>query len=85
MNFRRITDFDKWQLQQLTEAVRKYLEEIEKPIGGRHRKTTLVFTGDRYRPVDIVSRWVVPHGKRQQQEATNQESENINQPNNESK
>ena len=42
------------------DAVREYLKVIEIPQGSRHRKTTLVFVGDRFKPVDIVCRYVTP-------------------------
>lgn len=58
--FKRATALQKDRLQVLTEAIKDYLEVIEKPTGGRHRKTTLTFVGDRYRPVAIQTRFVVP-------------------------
>ncbi len=61
--FRRATALQKNRLQVLTEAVKDYLEVIEKPAGGRHRKTTLTFIGDRYKPADITSKFVVPTKK----------------------
>lgn len=61
--FKRMTALQKERLQVLTEAVKDYLEVVERPVGGRHRKSVLVFRGDRYRPADIVSRFVVPKPK----------------------
>lgn len=61
--FKRETALQKERLQVLVDAVREYLEVVEKPIGGRHRKTTLTFTGDRYKPVDIACRFVTPKPK----------------------
>lgn len=59
--FKRERALQKEMLQRLTDVVREYLEVIEKPTGAaRHRKTTLTFVGDRYKPVDIVCRYVVP-------------------------
>lgn len=58
--FKRETPLQKERLQVLTEAIKDYLQVIEIPYGGRHRKTTLVFSGDRYKPVDIVCRYVTP-------------------------
>lgn len=58
--FKRATALQKDRLQVLIEAVREYLEVVEKPTGGRHRRTTLVFCGDRYKPVSIQTRFVVP-------------------------
>lgn len=40
-------------LNKLTNAVREHLKTIEIPNGCRHRKTTLVFVGDRFRPSGI--------------------------------
>ena len=45
-------------LNKLTEAVREYVETVYKPKDSRHRKTVMVFTGDRYRPIDIITRFV---------------------------
>lgn len=58
--FKRETPLQKERLQVLVEAVREYLKVVEMPYGARHRKTTLVFSGDRYKPVDIVCRYVTP-------------------------
>lgn len=58
--FKRETQLQKERLQVLVEAVREYLKVVEMPYGARHRKTTLVFSGDRYKPVDIVCRYVTP-------------------------
>lgn len=58
MEFLRETEFEKMMLNKLNEAVREYLEAVCKPINSRHRKTILVFTGDRYKPVDIITRFV---------------------------
>lgn len=40
-------------LNKLTDAVKEYLKTIEIPKGGRHRKTTFVFVGDRFKPDSI--------------------------------
>ncbi len=58
--FKRDTALQKEMLQRLTYAVREYLEVVEKPMGSRHRRTTLTFVGDRYLPDDIVCRFVTP-------------------------
>lgn len=58
--FKRETPLQKERLQVLVEAVREYLKVVEMPYGARHRKTTLVFSGDRFKPVDIVCRYVTP-------------------------
>lgn len=61
--FKRKTPLQKERLQVLTDAVREYLKVIELPFGSRHRKTTLIFTGDRFQPVDIQCRFVWPKEK----------------------
>ena len=58
--FKRETLLQKERLQVLTEAVREYLQVIEIPYGSRHRRTTLTFVGDRFKPVDIKCRFVTP-------------------------
>ncbi|MCR4582239.1 MAG: hypothetical protein K5764_01605 [Prevotella sp.] len=59
--FKRETALQKVMLQRLTDAVKEYLEVVEKPTGAaRHRKTTITFVGDRYKPTDIVCRFVTP-------------------------
>ena len=58
MEFLRETDLEKYMLNKLTEVVREYVETVYKPLNSRHRKTVLVFTGDRYKPVDIITRFV---------------------------
>lgn len=58
MEFLRETEFEKMMLNKLNEAVREYVEAVCKPINSRHRKTIMVFTGDRYKPVDIITRFV---------------------------
>ena len=58
MEFLRETELEKYMLNKLTEAVREYVETVYKPIDSRHRKTVMVFTGDRYRPIDIITRFV---------------------------
>ena len=58
MEFLRETELEKYMLNKLTEAVREYVETVYKPIDRRHRKTVMVFTGDRYRPIDIITRFV---------------------------
>ena len=55
MEFLRETELEKYMLNKLTEVVREY---VYKPIDSRHRKTVMVFTGDRYRPIDIITRFV---------------------------
>ena len=54
MEFQR----DKMMLDRLNQAVRDYVEAVCKPLNTRHRKTVMVFTGDRYKPVDIITRFV---------------------------
>lgn len=63
--FKRDTALQKMMLQKLIDAVREYLEVVEKPEGGRHRKTTFCFVGDRYKPLTIQTRFVVPKHKEQ--------------------
>ena len=58
MEFLRETELEKYMLNKLTEAVREYVETVYKPKDSRHRKTVMVFTGDRYRPIDIIARFV---------------------------
>ena len=58
MEFQRDTEFEKMMLDRLNQAVREYVEAICKPPNSRHRKTVMVFTGDRYKPVDIITRFV---------------------------
>lgn len=58
MEFQRDTEFEKMMLDRLNQAVREYVEAIYKPLNSRHRKTVMVFTGDRYKPVDIITRFV---------------------------
>lgn len=58
--FKRETELQRIALQNLTDAVRLYLQLVEKPTGGRHRKTTMTFVGDRYKPTDILCRFVAP-------------------------
>lgn len=58
MEFLRETELEKYMLNKLTEVVREYVETVYKPIDSRHRKTVMVFTGDRYRPIDIITRFV---------------------------
>ena len=61
--FKKETPLQRAMVNKLTDAVREYLEVVEKPTGGRHRKTTLTFVGDRYRPAVIHTRFVVPKSK----------------------
>ena len=61
--FKRETPLQKERLQVLTEAIKDYLQVIEIPYGSRHRKTTLVFSGDRYRPISIECRYVTPKSR----------------------
>ena len=58
--FKRETPLQKERLQVLTEAIKDYLQVIEMPYGARHRKTTLIISGDRYRPISIECRYVTP-------------------------
>ncbi|MBD5369937.1 MAG: hypothetical protein HDR80_02175 [Bacteroides sp.] len=58
MEFLRETELEKYMLNKLTEVVREYVETVYKPIDSRHRKTVMVFTGDRYKPIDIIARFV---------------------------
>lgn len=58
MEFQRETEFEKMMLDRLNQAVREYVEAICKPLNSRHRKTIMVFTGDRYKPTDIITRFV---------------------------
>lgn len=61
--FKRQTELQKYMLQRLTEVVKEYLELVEKPPGGRHRKTTFCFVGDRYKPQMIQTKYVTPKSK----------------------
>lgn len=61
--FKRESALQKERLQVLTEAVKDYLQVIEIPFGCRHRKTILTFSGDRFKPIDIVCRYVTPKPK----------------------
>lgn len=56
--FKNNTPLEKHQLQTLTDAVRDYVQMIELPEGCRHRKCVLVFTGDRFRAIDIQVKFV---------------------------
>lgn len=58
MEFLRETELEKYMLNKLNEVVREYIETVYKPLESRHRKTIMVFTGDRYKPVDIITRFV---------------------------
>ena len=58
--FKRRTPLQRERLQVLTDAVKEYLKVIELPLGSRHRKTTLTFTGDRFRPLDIQCGFIYP-------------------------
>ena len=60
--FKRETAMQKAALKSLNEAVGEYLKLIELPYGVRHRKTTMVFVGDRFKPVSIVCRYVKQKG-----------------------
>ena len=59
-DFKRETLLQKLALEKLTDAVREYLKVVEIPTGGRHRKTTFVFVGDRFKPVGIDCHIVKP-------------------------
>lgn len=59
-DFKRDTKLQREQLQVLTDAIREYLQVVEIPYGSRHRKTTLTFVGDRFKPNDIVCRYITP-------------------------
>ena len=59
--FKRETPLQKERLQVLVEAVREYLKVVEIPIGSRHRKTTLTFSGDRFKPTSIECRYITKH------------------------
>ena len=52
-DFKRETPLQKMALNKLTDAVKEYLKTIEIPKGDRHRKTTFVFVGDRFKPDSI--------------------------------
>lgn len=58
--FKRNTIFERERLQVLTDAVREYLKAIEVPYYGRHRKTTMTFVGDRFKPEEITCRFIKP-------------------------
>lgn len=58
--FKRKTALQKIALNKLTRDVREYLKLIELPQCSRHRKTTLVFIGDRFKPVGIDCHYVKP-------------------------
>lgn len=64
-DFKRQTELQRLMLDKLTNAVREYLEIVEKPTGSRHRKTTFVFVGDRYKPEAIQTHYVVPKSQSQ--------------------
>ena len=58
-NFKNTTQLEKYQLQALTDAVRNYVQMVEKlPEGSRLRKVKLEFTGARFKPTDIQVRFV---------------------------
>lgn len=59
-NFKRDTPLQKMALGRLTDAVKEYLKLVEIPKGSRHRKTTLVFIGDRFKPDGIDCHYVKP-------------------------
>ena len=52
-DFKRETPLQKMALNKLTDEVKEYLKTIEIPNGDRHRKTTFVFVGDRFKPDSI--------------------------------
>lgn len=58
--FKNETHLQKYELNKLTEAVAEYLRMIELPKGSRHRKTLMVFRGDRFRPSEIKVGYVTP-------------------------
>lgn len=59
-SFKRETALQRMALHNLNEAIKEYLRLVVLPYGVRHRKTTMVFTGDRFKPVSIVCRYVTP-------------------------
>jgi len=61
--FKRDTELERLMLQRLTDAVRLYLEIVEKPNGARHRHTVMLFVGDRYRPKSIDAKFTIPKTK----------------------
>lgn len=70
MEFLRETELEKYMLNKLNEVVREYVETIYKPLKSRHRKTIMVFTGDNYKPVDIITRFVGDKRKQKVDEHT---------------
>lgn len=62
--FKRTTELQRLMLNKLTAVVKDYLEAVEKPQGSRHRKTTFVFVGDRYKPQTIEARFVLTKSKK---------------------
>lgn len=65
--FKRETPLQRMALAKLNEAVKEYLKLIEIPKGCRHRKTTFVFVGDRFKPMGIDCHIVEP---KEQQDGT---------------
>ena len=51
--FKRDTALQRYELDRLTEAVAEYVKTVEMPKGYRHKRTTFVFSGDRFKPMEI--------------------------------
>lgn len=58
----RATPLQRYQLDRLTECLRDYLKTIM-PDGTRHRKTTILVIGDRFKVDDVSCRFVTPKQK----------------------
>ncbi len=55
----RATPLQRYQLERLTECIRDYMRATM-PEGARHRKTTILVIGDRFKIDDVSTRFVTP-------------------------
>ena len=55
----RATALQRYHLDRLTECIREYIKATL-PEGARHRKSTIVVIGDRFKIEDISSCFVTP-------------------------
>ncbi len=55
----RATPLQRYQLERLTECIRAYMRATM-PEGARHRKTTILVIGDRFKVDDVSTRFVTP-------------------------
>lgn len=58
----RATPLQRYLLERLTECIRDYIKATM-PEGARHRKTTFLVLGDRFKIDDVSCRFVTPSKK----------------------